>query len=128
MENKTSSKKRPTLKTFEFNSPNQEITLINHVFVFLDPETKQLQVGTIKMTYFPKKNRAVSKQSILENLSSYRNVEISQEEITKLVFDDLSGVLDHSYVEIQTKFQILGGMFVECIETGAEFLNELDDE
>lgn len=103
------------LKTFEFSSPEQLIIIENKEFSAVCPFSGLPDVAYLKIEYFPDGGRGIELKSLKYYITSFRNVGIYQEAVTKRIRRDLESAL-LTIVKVTTKYNTRGGFDTTCIE------------
>lgn len=108
--------KSDELKTFEFDSPNQLIITKNKEFSAVCPFSGLPDVAELIIKYKPKGNKAIELKSLKYYITSFRNVGIYQEGVTKRIYNDLKKVLETNDLQVITVYNTRGGFDTTCIE------------
>lgn len=103
------------LQTFEFNSPGQLIITETHEFSAVCPFSGLPDIAKVVIKYYPLSGKAVELKSLKYYLTSFRNVGIYQEGVTKRIKHDMERILETD-VEVVTVYNIRGGFLTTCIE------------
>ena len=104
------------LETFDFNSPNQYIKTVTNEFSAVCPFSGLPDIAKVIIEYFPAGGKCVELKSLKYYFTSFRNVGIYQEAVTKRIYDDLSLVLKTKKIQITTIYNIRGGFKTVCVE------------
>ena len=104
------------LETFDFNSPNQYIKTVTNEFSAVCPFSGLPDIAKVIIEYFPAGGKCVELKSLKYYFTSFRNVGIYQEAVTKQIYDDLSLVLKTKKIQITTIYNIRGGFKTVCVE------------
>ena len=104
------------LETFDFDSPNQYIKTVTNEFSAVCPFSGLPDIAKIIIEYFPAGGKCVELKSLKYYFTSFRNVGIYQEAVTKRIYDDLSLVLKTKKIQITTIYNIRGGFKTVCVE------------
>ena len=104
------------LETFDFESPNQFIKTVTNEFSAVCPFSGLPDIAKIIIEYFPVGGKCVELKSLKYYFTSFRNVGIYQEAVTKRIYDDLSLVLKTKKIQITTIYNIRGGFKTICVE------------
>jgi len=99
------------LEVFANPHPSREYE-IEHVcpeFTSVCPITGQPDFGTIRITYTPDE-RCVELKSLKLYLWKFRNEGHFYEDVTNLILDDLTAVLDPIRIEVVGDFNVRGGI------------------
>ena len=102
---------RTLLETFPNQFPEREyqIEIVCPEFTSVCPKTGQPDFGTMTITYCPA-NRCVELKSLKFYLQSYRNEGIFYENVTNVILDDLTGVLEPRWLKLKATFSARGGI------------------
>jgi 7-cyano-7-deazaguanine reductase len=104
------------LETFDFDSPNQYIKTVTNEFSAVCPFSGLPDIAKVIIEYFPAGGKCVELKSLKYYFTSFRNVGIYQEAVTKRIYDDLSLVLKTKKIQITTIYNIRGGFKTVCVE------------
>ena len=104
------------LEIFDFDSPNQYIKTETNEFSAVCPFSGLPDIARIKIEYFPTGGKCIELKSLKYYFTSFRNVGIYQEAVTKRVYDDLSSILKTKKIQITTIYNIRGGFKTVCVE------------
>ena len=104
------------LETFDFDSPNQYIKTETNEFSAVCPFSGLPDIARIKIEYFPTGGKCIELKSLKYYFTSFRNVGIYQEAVTKRIYDDLSSILKTKKIQITTIYNIRGGFKTICVE------------
>ena len=104
------------LETFDFNSPDQYIKTETNEFISVCPFSGLPDIARVKIEYFPTGGKCVELKSLKYYFTSFRNVGIYQEAVTKRIYDDLSSILGTKKIQITTIYNIRGGFKTVCVE------------
>lgn len=104
------------LETFEFDSPSQLIITETKEFSAVCPFSGLPDLAYVKIEYYPVGKKIVELKSLKYYFTSFRNVGIYQEAVTKRVYDDLREALKTDKIRVTTKYNIRGGFDTTCIE------------
>ena len=80
------------LMTFDFDSPDQLISVTTKEFSCVCPYSGLPDFGELKVEYYPRGGKAVEFKALKYYLVSFRNVGIYQEEATKRIRQDLEQI------------------------------------
>ncbi|MCA9261244.1 MAG: NADPH-dependent 7-cyano-7-deazaguanine reductase QueF [Planctomycetales bacterium] len=102
---------RHILETFENRFPGREyqIEIVAPEFTSVCPKTGHPDFGTITITYVPA-DLCIELKSLKYYLQSYRNEGIFYENITNVIFDDLSETLKPRKLRVTAAFSARGGI------------------
>ena len=104
------------LETFDFDSPDQYIKTETNEFIPVCPFSGLPDIARVKIEYFPTGGKCVELKSLKYYFTSFRNVGIYQEAVTKRIYDDLSSILGTKKIQITTIYNIRGGFKTVCVE------------
>ena len=104
------------LETFEFDSVDQYIKTETNEFSAVCPFSGLPDLAKVKIEYFPKGGKCVELKSLKYYFTSFRNVGIYQEGVTKRIYDDLCLCLETNKLQITTIYNIRGGFKTTCVE------------
>ena len=104
------------LETFDFDSPNQYIKTETNEFSAVCPFSGLPDIARVKIEYFPTGGKCIELKSLKYYFTSFRNVGIYQEAVTKRIYDDLSSILKTKKIQITTIYNIRGGFKTLCVE------------
>ena len=90
------------LETFKFDSPKQYIKTITNEFSAVCPFSGLPDIAKVIIEYFPTGGKCVELKSLKYYFTSFRNVGIYQEAVTKRIYDDLIAVLKTQKIKITT--------------------------
>ena len=104
------------LQTFKFESKDQFIKTETNEFGAVCPFSGLPDLAKIIIEYFPEGNKCVELKSLKYYFTSFRNVGIYQEGVTKRIFDDLKTLLETDRLQITSIYNIRGGFKTTCSE------------
>ena len=104
------------LEIFDFDSPNQYIKTETNEFSAVCPFSGLPDIARVKIEYFPNGGKCIELKSLKYYFTSFRNVGIYQEAVTKRIYDDLSSILKTKKIQITTIYNIRGGFKTVCVE------------
>ena len=104
------------LEIFDFDSPNQHIKTKTNEFSAVCPFSGLPDIAKVKIEYFPTGGKCVELKSLKYYFTSFRNVGIYQEAVTKRIYDDLSSILKTKKMQVTTIYNIRGGFKTVCVE------------
>ena len=104
------------LEIFDFDSPNQYIKTETNEFSAVCPFSGLPDIARVKIEYFPTGGKCIELKSLKYYFTSFRNVGIYQEAVTKRIYDDLSSILNTKKIQITTIYNIRGGFKTVCVE------------
>jgi len=116
------------LETFDNHNQEREYK-IEHIateFTSLCPKTGQPDFATITLEYNPNK-LCIELKSYKLYLNSYRNDGIFFEAVTNKIMDDLIEVLQPSYMKVNAKFNVRGGIS-SVVEVEYDEFAEFDED
>ena len=90
------------LETFDFDSPDQYIKTETNEFIAVCPFSGLPDIARVKIEYFPTGGKCVELKSLKYYFTSFRNVGIYQEAVTKRIYDDLISILGTKKIQITT--------------------------
>ena len=104
------------LETFDFDSPNQYIKTETNEFSAVCPFSGLPDIARVKIEYFPTGGKCIELKSLKYYFTSFRNVGIYQEAVTKRIYNDLSSILKTKKMQVTTIYNIRGGFKTVCVE------------
>ena len=104
------------LEIFDFDSPNQYIKTETNEFSAVCPFSGLPDIARVKIEYFPTGGKCIELKSLKYYFTSFRNVGIYQEAVTKRIYEDLSSILKTKKIQITTIYNIRGGFKTVCVE------------
>lgn len=104
------------LETFDFDSPSQLIETITEEFSAVCPFSGLPDIATVKISYYPKGGKCFELKSLKYYLTSFRNVGIYQEAVTKRIYRDLLKILKTKRLVVSTTYRTRGGFDTICVE------------
>jgi 7-cyano-7-deazaguanine reductase len=104
------------LETFKFDSVNQYIKTETNEFSAVCPFSGLPDLAKVRIEYFPTGGQCVELKSLKYYFTSFRNVGIYQEGVTKRIYNDLCSCLVTNKLQITTVYNIRGGFKTTCIE------------
>ena len=104
------------LEIFDFDSPNQYIKTETNEFSAVCPFSGLPDIARVKIEYFPTGGKCIELKSLKYYFTSFRNVGIYQEAVTKRIYEDLSSILKTKKIQITTIYNIRGGFKTLCVE------------
>ena len=104
------------LEIFDFDSPYQYIKTETNEFSAVCPFSGLRDIARVKIEYFPTGGKCIELKSLKYYFTSFRNVGIYQEAVTKRIYDDLSSILKTKKIQITTIYNIRGGFKTVCVE------------
>ena len=104
------------LETFEFESIDQYIKTETNEFSAVCPFSGLPDLAKVKIEYFPTGGKCVELKSLKYYFTSYRNVGIYQEGVTKRIYNDLCSCLETKKLQITTVYNVRGGFKTTCVE------------
>lgn len=113
--------KTDELKAFEFNSPKQYILTETKEFSAVCPFSGLPDIAELKIEYFPEGGCCIELKSLKYYMTSFRNVGIYQEGVTKKIYNDLKKVLKTDNIKVTTVYNTRGGYDTTCIEGEIKF-------
>ena len=104
------------LETFEFDSVDQYIKTETNEFSAVCPFSGLPDLAKVKIEYFPTGGKCVELKSLKYYFTSFSNVGIYQEGVTKRIYNDLCLCLETNKLQITTIYNIRGGFKTTCVE------------
>jgi 7-cyano-7-deazaguanine reductase len=104
------------LETFEFDSPSQYISTETDEFSAVCPFSGLPDYAILRIEYYPEGGKCVELKSLKYYMTSYRNVGLYQEGVTKRLLDDMKKLLETKRLKITTIYKPRGGFHTTCIE------------
>ena len=104
------------LEIFDFDSPNQYIKTETNEFSAVCPFSGLPDIARVKIEYFPTGGKCIELKSLKYYFTSFRNVGIYQEAVTKRIYEDLSSILKTKKMQVTTIYNIRGGFKTVCVE------------
>ncbi len=104
------------LETFDFDSPNQYIKTETDEFSAVCPFSGLPDYATLIIEYYPQGGKCVELKSLKYYMTSYRNVGLYQEGVTKQIYKDLKKLLETKRIRITTVYNPRGGFHTTCVE------------
>lgn len=114
---------RSLLEVFDNQYPQRDykIEIVAPEFTSVCPKTGQPDYGTITIIYTPDK-KCVELKSLKMYLQSFRNAGIFYENVTNVMMDDLTAVLQPRWMKIEAAFTPRGGISSKIIVQHASAL------
>jgi len=104
------------LEIFDFDSPEQYIKTETDEFSSVCPFSGLPDIAYVKIEYHPTGGKCVELKSLKYYFTSFRNVGIYQEAVTKRIYSDLQALLDTEQLLVTTLYNIRGGFKTTCSE------------
>jgi 7-cyano-7-deazaguanine reductase len=104
------------LKTFDFESREQQVNITYPEFSAVCPFSGLPDIATLNVSYYPDGGKAIELKSLKYYLTSFRPVGIYQEAVTARIYEDLKAVLNTKRLQVITNYNVRGGMGVICSE------------
>jgi 7-cyano-7-deazaguanine reductase len=104
------------LKTFLFDSPNQLIETSTPEFSAVCPFSGLPDIATLQIEYHPRGGKCIELKSLKYYITSFRNVGLYQEGVTKRIYEDLKKVLNTNSISVRTVYNVRGGFETTCSE------------
>jgi 7-cyano-7-deazaguanine reductase len=101
------------LETFEYTGPEQQIVTETDEFSAVCPYSGLPDFAKLTITYTPAA-KCIELKSLKYYVTSYRNVGIFQEHATAKIAEDLAKVLEPSWLEVKTVYNVRGGFLTTC--------------
>lgn len=109
-----SSIKEDFLEVIAYDGAPQEITYETEEFSAVCPFSGLPDISYVRILYVPE-DKIVELKSLKYYFTSYRNVGIYQEAATDRIFQDLNRALEPRFLEIETVYNIRGGILSTCV-------------
>lgn len=104
------------LEAFDFDSPGQYIKTETHEFSAVCPFSGLPDISSVVIEYYPEGGKCVELKSLKYYMTSFRNVGLYQEGVTKRIYDDLKALLQTDRIKVTSNYNVRGGFYTECIE------------
>lgn len=104
------------LETFPFDSDRQLIETYTEEFSAVCPFSGLPDTATLSIDYHPRGKKCIELKSLKYYITSFRNVGIYQEAVTKRIYNDLKEVLQTDSLSVRTSYSIRGGFNTDCTE------------
>jgi len=104
------------LETFEFKSTDQYILTETSEFSAVCPFSGLPDIGILRIEYYPRGEKCIELKSLKYYMTSFRNVGLYQEGVTKRIYDDLAKTLETTDLQVTTIYQPRGGFTTTCVE------------
>ena len=104
------------LETFFFDSKDQYILSETSEFSAVCPFSGLPDLGVLRIEYYPRGELCIELKSLKYYMTSFRNVGLFQEAVTKRIYDDLTTTLRTTDLKITTIYQPRGGFTTTCVE------------
>jgi len=104
------------LEVFDFNSPSQYIKIITKELSAVCPFSGLPDIAKLIIEYYPEGGLCIELKSLKYYITSFRNVGIYQEAITKKIYNDLKDILRTNKIRVTTNYNIRGGFLTKCCE------------
>ncbi len=101
--------KTSVLETFDFPDVDQYITSTTEEFGAVCPFSGLPDLAKVCIEYFPKGHKCIELKSLKYYLTSFRNIGLYQEGVTKRIYDDLKAILNTDKLRVTTKYYPRGG-------------------
>lgn len=110
--------KTELLETFDFETDSQKITTETDEFSAVCPFSGLPDVAKLKIVYYPEGGKCIELKSLKYYITSFRNVGLYQEGVTKRIYDDLKNALglDAFNISVTTIYNVRGGFTTTCVE------------
>ena len=108
------------LETFDFDSPQQYISTETQELSAVCPFSGLPDFGYLKIEYCPEGGCCIELKSLKYYITSFRNVGLYQEGVTKRIYDDLKLKLQTNRIQVTTIYNLRGGFGTTCIEGSIE--------
>lgn len=113
--------KTEELITFPFDSDRQLIETVTPEFSAVCPFSGLPDIATLSIEYHPRGKKCIELKSLKYYLTSFRNVGIYQEAVTKRIYDDLKAILETQSLTVRTVYNVRGGFETTCTEGELDF-------
>ena len=104
------------LEVFDFDSPEQYIKTETKEFSAVCPFSGLPDIAYVKIEYHPTGGKCVELKSLKYYFTSFRNVGIYQEAVTKRIYNDLRILLDTKQLLVTSLYNVRGGFKTTCSE------------
>lgn len=104
------------LESFDFGSPGQYIKTETHEFSAVCPFSGLPDISSVVIEYYPEGGKCVELKSLKYYMTSFRNVGLYQEGVTKRIHDDLKNLLGTERIKVTTRYNVRGGFYTESVE------------
>ena len=104
------------LETFDFDSPRQKIITETREFSAVCPFSGLPDVANVTVEYYPEGGRCIELKSLKYYFTSFRNVGLYQEGVTKRIYEDLKNALQTRRIRVTTVYNTRGGFDTTSIE------------
>lgn len=104
------------LQTFPFDSKEQYITTTTNEFSAVCPFSGLPDIAELIIEYQPKGDKCIELKSLKYYMTSFRNVGIYQEAVTKRIYNDLKTILETNSIKVSTVYNTRGGFDTLCVE------------
>lgn len=104
------------LRPFAFDSKDQLIIIETKEFSAVCPFSGLPDIAYVKIEYKPMGGLCIELKSLKYYLTSFRNVGIYQEGVTKKIYQDLKHVVKTDIIKITTIYNTRGGFDTTCVE------------
>ena len=111
-----STKPSKTLETFPNPQPGRDYTIAMRIpeFTCVCPKTGQPDFATLYLDYVADKT-CVELKSLKTYLWSYRDQGAFHEAVTNRICDDLVGLLQPRFLEVEAEFKVRGGIYTTVV-------------
>ena len=104
------------LEVFKFDSPRQYIRTVSPEFSAVCPFSGLPDIAELTIEYYPEGGLCIELKSLKYYITSFRNVGIYQEAVTKRIYNDLKTILDTDRIKVTTTYNVRGGFLTGCSE------------
>lgn len=104
------------LKVFKFDSPMQLITTKTDEFSAVCPFSGLPDIAKLVIEYNPLGGVCIELKALKYYLTSFRNVGLYQEGVTKRIYEDLKSILETDSLKVTTVYNIRGGFSTTSVE------------
>ncbi len=101
------------LETLPYSGGRQLIECSTNEFSAVCPYSGLPDVATVEIKYVPRR-KIVELKSLKYYFVSFRNVGITQEDVTDRIFRDLKKLLSPAYLRLTTRYNTRGGIDTVC--------------
>ena len=108
------------LEVFPFDSPKQYTKTVTEEFSAVCPFSGLPDIAKLTIEYYPEGGVCIELKSLKYYVTSFRNVGLYQEGVTKKIYDDIKNVLKTNKVKVATLYNVRGGFLTECSEGSLE--------
>lgn len=99
------------LETFPFECRSQYIATASKEFSAVCPFSGLPDIADLIIEYYPHGGKCVELKSLKYYITSFRNVGLYQEGVTKRIYDDMKRLLETPYLRVTTRYYPRGGFY-----------------